>query len=114
MGRLYLGYGWFYFSTLPEFVVIAFLVKVSPLAAIVTSMVTIFNNGLAFSIYSFFLPKDKQGVYAMPRSMTIAGGELLIAGGAIVFIVGLVMMLMQGNGTAPSSHIRSSRDRSRL
>jgi CRP-like cAMP-binding protein/Ca2+/Na+ antiporter len=87
-------------STLPEFVVIAFLVKVSPLAAIVTAMVTIFNNGLAFSIYSFFLPKDKQGVYSMPRSMTIAGGELLIAGGAVVFIVGLVMMLMQwtGNG----------------
>ena len=88
-------------STLPEFVVIAFLVKVSPLAAIVTAMVTIFNNGLAFSIYSFFLPKDKQGVYAMPRSMTIAGGELLIAGSAIVFIVGLVMMLMKGTGNSP-------------
>ncbi len=85
-------------STLPEFVVIAFLVKVSPLAAIITSMVTIFNNGLAFSIYSFFLPKDKQGVYAMPRSMTLAGGELLIAGGAVTFIVGLIMVLMQGKG----------------
>lgn len=43
-------------STLPEIVVIAFLVPVSPLAAFVVAMVTIYNNALVFSIYSYFFP----------------------------------------------------------
>ena len=82
-------------STLPEFVVIAFLVQIDPLAAYVTTIVTIFNNALAYSIYSFFLPKDHEGCYTMPKSLTRAGGELLIAGSAITLIVGLVMMVMR-------------------
>lgn len=82
-------------STLPEFVVIAFLVQIDPLAAYVTTIVTIFNNALAYSIYSFFLPKDHEGCYTMPKSLTRAGGELLIAGSAITLIIGLVMMVMR-------------------
>lgn len=82
-------------STLPEFVVIAFLVKVQPLAAFVTAVVTIFNNALAFSVYSFFLPKDRRGAFAMPRSVTIAGGQILIAGAATALIVGVVMVVHQ-------------------
>jgi len=85
-------------STLPEFVVIAFLVRVDPLAAFVTAAVTIFNNALAFSIYSFFLPKDRQGAYTMPRSLTIAGGEILIAGGATTLIVGTYMLVLRIDG----------------
>lgn len=80
-------------ATLPEFVVIAFLVRVKPLAAVVTAIVTIFNNALAFSIYGFFLPKDRKGVFAMPRSLTIAGGEILIAGSAIALSIGIVMVV---------------------
>ena len=85
-------------STLPEFVVIAFLVLVEPLVAFVTAVVTIFNNALAFSIYSFFLPKDRKGAFAMPRSVTAAGGEILIAGGAITLIVGIVMLVARLEG----------------
>jgi Ca2+/Na+ antiporter len=85
-------------STLPEFVVIAFLVLVEPLAAFITAVVTIFNNALAFSIYSFFLPKDRRGAFAMPRSVTAAGGEILIAGGAITLIVGTVMLVVRVEG----------------
>ncbi len=80
-------------STLPEFVVIAFLVRVDPLAAVVTAIVTVFNNALAFSIYGFFLPKDRKGVFAMPRSLTVAGGEIMIAGAAIALTVGIVMLV---------------------
>ena len=80
-------------STLPEFVVIAFLVLVQPLVAFVTAVVTIFNNALVFSIYSFFLPKDRKGAFDMPQSLTSAGGEILIAGGAITLIVGFVMLI---------------------
>ena len=86
-------------STLPEFVVIAFLVSVDPFAAFVTGAVTVFNNALIFSLYSFFLPKDRTGAYAMPRSVTAAGGELLIAGGAIALIVGLVMIISYAGAT---------------
>lgn len=82
-------------ATTPEFVVIAFLVRVDSSAAIVTAMVTIFNNALAFSIYSFFLPKNRDGLFQMPRSLTRAGGELLVSGGAITFIVGLAMIIMK-------------------
>ncbi|MBL7960507.1 cyclic nucleotide-binding domain-containing protein, partial [bacterium] len=82
-------------STLPEFVVIAFLILIDPLAAYVTTIITIFNNALAYSIYSFFLPKDHDGCYTMPRSLTRAGGELLIAGSAITLIIGIVMLVMR-------------------
>jgi CRP-like cAMP-binding protein len=85
-------------STAPEFVVIAFLVKIDPLAAVVTAIVTVFNNGLAFAVYSFFLPKDRKGIYLMPRSLTVAGGELLIAGAAISLVVGLVMVVFHLDG----------------
>jgi len=57
-------------------------------------MVTIFNNALVFSLYSFFLPKDKKGTFVMPPSLHKAGGEVLIAGGAIALIVGVVMLVM--------------------
>jgi Ca2+/Na+ antiporter len=83
------------FSTLPEFVVIYFLVRVEPLAAFVTAVVTIFNNALAFSIYSFFLPKDREGSFAMPRSLSTAGGEIIISGGAIALVVGLFMIVLK-------------------
>ena len=90
-------------STLPEFVVIFFLVQVEPLAAFVTAVVTIFNNALAFSVYSFFLPKDRQGTFAMPRSLTTAGGEVLISGGAIALVIGLVMVVTRLDGGATAS-----------
>jgi CRP-like cAMP-binding protein/Ca2+/Na+ antiporter len=89
-------------STLPEFVVIAFLVRVDPLAAFVTAAVTIYNNALAFSIYSFFLPKDKKGAFRMPRSLTVAGGEILIAGGAVTLIVGAIMVMLKLDGSRQS------------
>jgi CRP-like cAMP-binding protein/Ca2+/Na+ antiporter len=89
-------------STLPEFVVIAFLVQVDPLAAFVTATVTIYNNALAFSIYSFFLPKDRRGAFRMPRSLTVAGGEILIAGAAVALIVGVIMVLFRIDGARES------------
>lgn len=90
------------FSALPEFVMIGFLVRVDPLAAFVTAVVTIFNNALAFSIYSFFLPKGRKGAYEMPRSLTAAGGEILIAGGAVSLIIGLVMLIAKVEGAKAS------------
>ncbi len=60
-------------STLPECVVIAYLVPVSPLTAFIVAMITIYNNALVFSIYSYFLPKDCKGKYFMPNPITDAG-----------------------------------------
>ncbi|MEE4281727.1 MAG: hypothetical protein V2I41_07280, partial [Pseudomonadales bacterium] len=81
-------------STLPELVVIGFLISVSPLTAFVIALITIYNNSLVFSIYSYFLPKDQYGKYLMPRPITGAGTQILIAGAAFGLILGLVMMLM--------------------
>lgn len=83
-------------ATLPEFVVIAFLVTVEPLAAFVTAVVTIFNNALAFSVYSFFLPKDQKGQFLMPRALAKAGGEVLIVGSGVALIVGFLMLAVRG------------------
>lgn len=82
-------------STLPEFVVVAFIIAVQPLAAFITCVITVFNNALAFSIYSFFLPKDHKGQFLMPPSVAKAGGEVLIAGSAIAMIVGMVMLALR-------------------
>lgn len=86
-------------ETAPEFFVIAFLVLVDPFAAWLTSAITLFNNGIFFSLYSFFLPKDQKGGYVMPLSLAKAGSEVLIAGSGIALIVGLVMMGSRIEGT---------------
>jgi Ca2+/Na+ antiporter len=85
-------------ATLPEFVVIALLVSVDPMVAFVVPLVTIFNNALAFSIYSFFLPKDRArgDCFVMPRAITKAGGELLIAAAGIAAVLGLAMLGLRG------------------
>ncbi len=79
-------------STLPELVVIAFVIPVSPIAAFVITVITIYNNALVFSLYSFFLPKNKQGKFVMPAPITEAGTQILIGGGAMGLILGLVML----------------------
>jgi len=79
-------------STLPELVVIGFLIPVSPVAAFVIALITIYNNALVFSVYSFFLPGDRQGKYLMPEPITGAGTQILVAGAAMGLILGLVMM----------------------
>ena len=89
-------------ATLPEFVVIAFLVRVEPLAAFVTTVVTIYNNALAFSVYSFFLPKDWRGEFRMPPSLTKAGAEVLIAGSGTAMIVGIIMLVLRADAVKTS------------
>ena len=84
-------------STLPEFVVIAFVVSVSPLTAFVIAMITIYNNALVFSIYSYFLPRDHRGKFLMPKPITDAGTQILIAGGALGLVLGLVMLIFSSS-----------------
>lgn len=80
-------------ATLPEVVVVGYLVVESPLAAFVMVMMTLYNNTLVFSFYSFFLPKDKRGRFLMPKPITEAGNQILIAGGALGIICGLWMIV---------------------
>ncbi|MCG8315788.1 MAG: sodium/calcium exchanger protein [Pseudomonadales bacterium] len=79
-------------STLPEIVVVAFLVSVNPYLAFVTVMLTVYNNALVFSCYSYFLPKDYRGKYLMPKPITEAGTQILVAGGALGLIMGFVIV----------------------
>ncbi|MBT6042639.1 MAG: hypothetical protein HOH14_04000 [Gammaproteobacteria bacterium] len=79
-------------STIPELVVIAFVIPVSPVVAFIITLVTIYNNALVFSLYSYFLPKDKHGKFLMPKPITEAGTQILIGGGAMGLILGLVML----------------------
>ena len=82
-------------STLPEFVVIIFLVQVDAFAAFLIAVVTISNNALIFSVYSFFLPKDVKGKFLMPEPITRAGTEVLIAGSGIALVLGLVLLALR-------------------
>lgn len=81
-------------STLPELVVIGFLIPVSPATAFGIALITIYNNSLVFSVYSYFLPKDQRGRYLMPQPITGAGTQILVAAAAMGLILGLVMMAM--------------------
>jgi len=86
------------FSTLPEFVVIGFVIPVSPIAALVIALATIYNNALVFSLYSYFLPKDKKGLFLMPAAISEAGTQILIAGAAIGSILGLTLLILTAHG----------------
>ncbi len=88
-------------ATLPECVVIAFVVPISPLTAFVLAMVTIYNNALVFSIYSYFLPRDRSGKYLMPEPITDAGTQVLIAGGALGLVLGLTMLVFTTSNEHP-------------
>lgn len=90
-------------STVPELVVIAFVVPVSPVAAMVIALVTIYNNALVFSLYSFFLPKDQKGRFLMPAAITEAGTQILIAGAAMGSVIGLVMLVLSAHEGGKSS-----------
>jgi hypothetical protein len=90
-------------STLPECVVIVFVIPVSPLTAFVIAMITIYNNALVFSIYSYFLPHDKRGKFLMPKPITGAGMQILIAGGALGLVLGLIMIVFSSNGHSKHS-----------
>jgi hypothetical protein len=83
-------------STLPELVAICFVIAVSPEAALTIALVTIYNNALVFSVYSYFLPKNHQGRYLMPRAVTEAGSQLLIAGAGLGSVIGFVMLVLLG------------------
>jgi Ca2+/Na+ antiporter len=67
------------------------------LAAFVIALITIYNNALVFSLYSFFLPKDKEGKFLMPKPITEAGTQILIAGAAIGLTLGLVLLALSSN-----------------
>lgn len=79
-------------ATLPEFVVVIFLVKVDPATAFTVAFITVYNNALIMSVYAFFLPRDREGLFAMPRAITRAGTEVLIAGAGIVLIIGIMKL----------------------
>jgi len=81
-------------STLPELVVICFIIPVSPVAAMMVALVTIYNNAFVFSVYSYFLPKDQKGRFLMPEAITEAGTQILIAGAGLGSVIGLVMLLL--------------------
>jgi hypothetical protein len=81
-------------STLPEFAAIAFVVPVSPGAAFTLALITIYNNTLVFSLYSYFLPKDTRGKFLMPRPITEAGTQMLVAGAALGLTLGLIMLTL--------------------
>jgi Ca2+/Na+ antiporter len=81
-------------STLPELVVICFVIPVSPLAAMVIALVTIYNNAFVFSVYSYFLPKNQRGRFLMPKAITEVGTQILIAGAGLGSVIGLVMLAL--------------------
>ncbi|MFN2164911.1 MAG: hypothetical protein ACK2U9_01465 [Anaerolineae bacterium] len=87
-------------STLPELVVIGFVIPVSPVMAMVTALVTIYNNALVFSVYSYFLPKDQKGRFLMPAAITEVGTQLLIAGAGVGSVIGIVMLVFAAGGHA--------------
>lgn len=90
-------------STLPELVVIAFVVPVSPVAATVLALVTIYNNALVFSLYSYFLPKDQKGIFVMPMAITEAGSQILAAGATIGSVLGVGMLVLSSSSAQKQS-----------
>ena len=90
-------------ATLPELVVIAFLVPISPVTALTVALITLYNNTLVFSLYSYFLPKNQSGKYIMPAPITEVGSQVLIAGAGISLSLGLMMLTFTATGHQKNS-----------
>ncbi len=95
-------------STLPEFVVITFVVFVSPLTAVTIALVTVYNNAVFLAIYSFFLPKNKFGTFKLPPAITYAATELLACGAGITFLMGITMIIFRTVKNPPVTHFSSN------
>jgi len=80
-------------ATLPELVVIVFLVQIDPFTAFTVAFITVYNNALIMSIYAFFLPRDGEGLFIMPKAITRAGTEILVAGAGLALIIGIVKLV---------------------
>jgi hypothetical protein len=94
-------------STLPEFVVIVFIVSIEPATSLLIAIVTIYNNAIFFSIYSFFLPKTTgDGEYALSTPMHKTGREIFIVGSTMSLIIGLVFIT--GRFATPPKEISTS------
>jgi hypothetical protein len=91
-------------ATLPEVVVVLFLISVNPEMAFITVMVTLYANTLCFSLYSFFLPRNQKGKFVMPKPITEAGTQVLIAGGAYGMTIGMVMLVLRNGGSTEHIH----------
>ena len=91
-------------STLPEFVVIGFVVFVSPLTAFTIALVTIYNNAFVLAIYAYFLPKNKFGTFKLPPAITYAGVELLACGGGFALTLGITMLIFRTVKVPPITH----------
>ena len=85
-------------ATLPELVVIAFLIPISPVTALTVALITLYNNTLVFSLYSYFLPKNQSGKFIMPAPITEVGSQVLIAGAGISLSLGLIMLTFTATG----------------
>ncbi len=82
-------------STIPELSVLTFLMIGGQYElAWVLALATIFMNSLVFSIYTLFLPKDKDGNYKLPDAIMWVGSDLLSMGAVISLAVGLSMMMI--------------------
>jgi Ca2+/Na+ antiporter len=79
-------------ATIPEFVLIVFLVQIDPLTAFIVAFITVYNNALIMSVYAFFLPRDREGLFVMPKAITRPGTEVLVAGAGLVLIIGIVKL----------------------
>lgn len=85
-------------ATLPEIAVIVFVVPVDPVAAFLIAVVTIYNNAVIFSVYSFFLPKTAgAGEYALPQHIFKTTREILIVGSAVALIFGFFLLASRLN-----------------
>lgn len=93
-------------GTLPEFVVIIFLVLIDPVTAFTVAFITLYNNSLILSAYGLFIPRTEQGTFRMPDAVTLAGTELLIAGAGMVLIIGLAKIT--GNSHLQKDFLQST------
>lgn len=85
-------------GTVPELVLIGFLAVHTPMMALITTLVTVYNNALLFSLYSFFLPKNHQNKYVMPVPITEAGTQVLIAGSVMAVSCGFALLIFSTTG----------------
>jgi Ca2+/Na+ antiporter len=82
-------------STIPELVVIVFLILSGQYAmAWILALATIFMNSLVFALYTLILPKDEHGDFKLPDAIMWVGSDLLSMGAVISLSVGLSMVLV--------------------
>ncbi len=88
-------------SNVPEIVMLGFVIAKEPRVGFIVVALTLHVGAATFGLYSALLPRDESGHARLPAPLVRISTDLYACAGAVMLVVGLLMVLMSVMGETP-------------